>query len=232
EHLTVTSREAGEEARGERALRSVHERRWGRRRAVLRRVAHGGEIRRHPFDLTDADVLVEAHVVAHEVLEDHSDGFSQGREVVVSEVDVVQQDPSLGRVVEAREELRDRRLPRAVLADERDALSRRDREAHVPDRPPVAARILKADVFEQEAAANWPGHAEGARLRTDRRLHLEEDEQILQVETLLVDVARREEKSLDEVAAARECRGEEGERPERDRAGDGAEEDRDVGTVV
>ena len=100
------------------------------------------------------------------------------------------------------------------------------------DRPAVAVWVLKADVLEHEPVADRAGDAHGARLRGDRRLHLEEHEQILEVQTLLVDVAGREQEALDEVAAACERRREKGQRAERDRTRRGADEDRDVRAVV
>jgi hypothetical protein len=66
----------------------------------------------------------------------------------------------------------------------------------------------------------------------DRRPHLEEDKEISQIQALLVDVAGRKQQLLDQIATAAEGGGEEGECPEGDRAGDGAQEDRDIGAVV
>ena len=85
-------------------------------------------------------------------------------------------------------------------------------------RPAIAAGIAEADVLEDEALADGSRHRGRARGRADRRLHLEEVEQVFQVEALLVDVARAEQQALDQVAAARERGGEEGQRAERDRA--------------
>src|SRR5204863_3286741 len=153
-----------------------------------------------------------------------ADRLSQGREVVVAQIDAVEQDAAFGRVVQPREELGDRRLARAVLADERDPLAGCDREIHVPDRPAVASRISEADALEDEAHPDRTGYRRRAGLRVDGRLHLEEDEEVAEVEALLVDVARREQQLLDQVAAAAEGGGEEGQRAKRDGAGDGAQE--------
>ena len=63
----------------------------------------------------------------------------------------------------------------------------REREVHVPDGPPLAARILEADVLEHEARRESAAAPAARPAASDRRLHLEEDEQVAQVETLLVD---------------------------------------------
>ena len=69
----------------------------------------------------------------------------------VAEIVAVDLDPALRRVVEAGEELRDRRLAGAGLADERDRRARRDVEVepvqHLRELRPVAeADTLEADV--------------------------------------------------------------------------------------
>src|SRR5215207_2254247 len=63
-------------------------------------------------NLSHPDVLLEAHVVAHEVLEDDADRAAQVGEVVIAKVHAVEQDAPLGRIVQAREELGERRLAR------------------------------------------------------------------------------------------------------------------------
>src|SRR3982751_2576378 len=81
------------------------------------------EVLAHRLDLANADVLIEPHVVAHEVLEDHADLAPQRREVVVPEVDAIQANAAFRWIVQAREQLGQRRLARAVLTNERDALT-------------------------------------------------------------------------------------------------------------
>ena len=59
-------------------------------------------------------------------------------EVVLAEVVAVEQDAALVRIVEPGEQLDQRRLARAVLADQRQHLARREREGECA--PPTARR--------------------------------------------------------------------------------------------
>src|SRR5215211_5705178 len=129
------------------------------------------------IDAPHGDVLRGREVVAHEVLEDDADVLAQLREVVVAQVVAVEEDPPLVRVVEPREELDERRLPRPVLADEREDLARAQREAQVPHRPPLGPRVHEAHVFEREALAHGPREGTRALGRADLRLDLEEREE-------------------------------------------------------
>ena len=195
-HLPVTRGEARQQGGRKRLVRRVDQ--------LDRCVAIGAvvEIAPHRLDLAHPDVLVEAHVVPNEILEDHADLATQRCQIVVAKIDPIEQDPAFGGVVEPGEQLRQRRLAGAILADERDALARTEREAHVPHGPSLAPRVAKADVLEHEAVPNRRRHRRRARLRCDRRLHLEEQKQVAQVQPLFVDGARAEEKPLDEIAAA------------------------------
>ena len=53
----------------------------------------------------------------------------------------------------------------------------------------------------------------------DRRLHVEEREQVLEIEALLIDAARRHQQTLNQVAALAKRRREKGQHADRDRAG-------------
>src|SRR5581483_5688747 len=63
------------------------------------------------------------------------------------------EDPALGRVVEARNELGERRLPRAGLADQRDGLPRRHNEVYIAQRV-LAAPVGEGHVLEADLAAH------------------------------------------------------------------------------
>src|SRR5205814_8274047 len=139
-------------------------------------------------DLANADVLVESHIVANEVLKDDSNRATQTAEVVILQIAAVERDSAFGRIVQTRQELRDRRLSGAVLADKRDSLSRLQHQIHFADRPPFAARIAEADVLEHESAPNLGRHGYGVRNRLDRRAHLQEHKQVTQIKRLLVHV--------------------------------------------
>ena len=64
------------------------------------------------------------HVVADEVLEDDADALAQLVQVVLAQVDAVQQNLPFGRVVQAGEQLDQRRLAGAVGPDQGDLLAR------------------------------------------------------------------------------------------------------------
>ena len=110
------------------------------------------------IDRADADVLVEAQVVADEVLENDADRAAHRLEIVVAQIDPIEQNAPLRRIVQPCEQLDERRLPRAVLANEGDALAGMQAEVHVPHRPGVAAGVAETDVFEHEALAYRLGH--------------------------------------------------------------------------
>ena len=74
-------------------------------------------------DPADSDVLRGGQVVAHEVLEDDADVRAKREEVVLAQIVAVEQDAALVRIVEAREQLHERRLAGAVLADQRKHLA-------------------------------------------------------------------------------------------------------------
>src|SRR5439155_1016746 len=103
-----------------------------------------------------ADVLLHHEVVAHDVLDDRPDVGAQAAQVVVPQVDAVEQDAALVRVVQPGQELHQRRLPRPVLAYQRDALAALEREGQVPHRPAVRSRIAEPHVLKLEAPAERP----------------------------------------------------------------------------
>ena len=71
----------------------------------------------------------------------------------VAQVDAVDRDASLARVVEAGEQLRDRRLAGARVADERDRRAGRDVEVDPVQRPRARA-VAEADVLEAHVAVD------------------------------------------------------------------------------
>ena len=74
-------------------------------------------------------------------------------EIVFAQVDAVEQDLAFGRIVEARDQLDDRRLALAVFADQRHALSGAQREIEVLEDPPRRPGIGKRNVAKFEASA-------------------------------------------------------------------------------
>ena len=85
-------------------------------------------------------------------------------EVVFAQVVAVEQDAAFVRIVEAREQLDQRRLAGAVLADQREHFAGVQREAQVAHRPALGAGIAEADVLEDEALrGSAPGTAADSR---------------------------------------------------------------------
>ena len=99
-------------------------------------------------DQPDLDVLRRREGVAHEILQDQGDAAAQIVEREGAQVDAVDRDAPLGRIVEPRQELDDRGLAGAVLADERHHLPGPDREVEAADRPALGLGIAEADALE------------------------------------------------------------------------------------
>ena len=70
---------------------------------------------------------------------------------MLAQVLAVEQDAALGGLVEAREQLDERRLAGAVLADQREALAARDEDVDIAQRPVFLARVAEADALEADA---------------------------------------------------------------------------------
>ena len=91
----------------------------------------------------------------------------------LAEVGPVDRDPALARVVEAREQLRDGRLARARVADERDGRPRRDVEVEVVEdvrQLSVAeADVLEADVAPDRGQLTCVGRIDDLRLLVEHR---------------------------------------------------------------
>ena len=120
------------------------------------------------LDPAHGDVVRRRQVIAHEVLEDDADVRAQRDEVVLAQVVAVEQDAALVGVVEAREQLHERRLAGAVLADQRQHFARAQRRssgARTAQRS--APGIAEADVLEREALrGSAPETARGSAAET------------------------------------------------------------------
>ena len=113
---------------------------------------------RERLDLAEPNVLADGRLVADEILEDHADAPAQVVEVVLLEVDAVEQDASLGRIIEPREQFDQGRLAGAVRSYQRELLARRDTQVHVMERPILATRVAEGDATELDALADWTWH--------------------------------------------------------------------------
>ncbi len=125
EHLVVARRAAC-------AITSSARLRWAAATMRARSLAR--------LDAADRDVVGGGEVVAHEILEDDADVRAEREEVVLAQVVAVEQDAALVGVVEAREQLHERRLAGAVLADQRERLARAQLERQPAHRPALRAR--------------------------------------------------------------------------------------------
>jgi hypothetical protein len=120
-------------------------------------------------------------MVAHEVLEDHADVRAQLGQVVLAEVVPVEQDAPLVRIVEARQQLDERRLAGAVLADQASTIAVCSAKCS-GHRPRFGARVDEAGRPRSGALAD---RAEGRTRvlgRVDIGLDREEGEQVVEVE--------------------------------------------------
>ena len=97
-----------------------------------------------------SDNFVEAKVEAHEILKDHSDCAAQRPNVVQSQIEAVEKYATFCRVIKPCQQFGERGFSCAVFSDECDALAGTQSKADVTHCPPVASRILKANVFEDE----------------------------------------------------------------------------------
>src|SRR5205823_11745793 len=117
-----------------------------------------------------------------------------------AQVVAVEKDAALVGIIEARDELHERGLARAVLAHEREHLARAQREREVAHRPMLGPRIAEADVLEREPLANRIRKRARIRRRGDLGLDLEEREEVVQIERLARDRREAAEEILEEVS--------------------------------
>ena len=68
------------------------------------------------IDAPHGDIFSDSHVVVHEILKNYADFVPPIFQVVFPKVDAVEEDPSFGGVVQARQKFCDRRLALAVFA--------------------------------------------------------------------------------------------------------------------
>ena len=91
------------------------------------------------------------------LLRDDADGRGERREARVAHVDAVDRDAPGLRLVQARDEVAERRLAGAGRADERGARARGDDEVDVVQRPRRALVVAEADALEAHLAEHLLG---------------------------------------------------------------------------
>ena len=153
-------------------------------------------------------------------------------EVVVAQVVAVEQDAAFVRVVEPGQQLHQGGLAGAVLADQRHHLAGLEREVEMAHRPALGAGIDEADILEDEALADRPGKRPRILGRQDLRPHLEEGEEIVEIERLARRRREARQQPLQKGAQAAERAGEKGEVADREVARQRAPGDVGIGEVV
>ena len=126
----------------ERRIEPARQRRHHLRRPAALDRALDARLVLQVLDAPHPDVLAHLELVLVEVLEEHAEALPQRLRVPLAQVPPVEQDAPLGRLVEARQELHERRLPGAVLA------------RRAPGSPPPGSSRLTC----RSAHASLPGY--------------------------------------------------------------------------
>ncbi len=133
-----------------------------------------GAVVRHPRQIAGTDALTRAELEAEEILERAAQACAPLRRRDVARAAtpstaIVPDD----RLVHPRQQLHERRLPRAVLADDRHDRSRRQRERHVVEHETRRARVRERDVIEADAPREPLRRGRVARHRVGGRVVFE-----------------------------------------------------------
>ena len=102
--------------------------------------------------LAERDVVAQLAEEQVGVLQHKANAGAQIGRVVLADVDAVDQDAALLRLIEAEQQAADRRLARADAADDADALAGRDLERNLLERVLGSVRVAEGDVLECDAA--------------------------------------------------------------------------------
>ena len=99
-------------------------------------------------------------------------------------VQAVQQDAARGRLKEARQQLDNGGLARAVLPDQRQRLTALHREIHAPQHVPVGQRVTEAHVLKLDGVDGATPRFTGVQVAVGK---LQELEQVAHVQQVLVN---------------------------------------------
>ena len=145
-----------------------------------------GVARRLPQLLVGRVPVSVAQIVArrggehHRVLRHHRDALADVGGIGVAQVDAVEQDLALLRIVEALGELKDRRLAGARRADHREPLALLHPQAEIVERRDFApGRVVEGHMLERELAERRLGQRDRPGGRLDIGLGLEQFGQAL-----------------------------------------------------
>ena len=105
-------------------------------------------------DLSETNVLAGGQLVAHEVLKDHSHLPAQLDRIEIAKVNSIEQDAPLGRVVQAQQQLDQRRLTRAVAPDQRDRFVRPELQRDVAEHRLGLLGVGEGDPLEHQSLAD------------------------------------------------------------------------------
>ena len=103
--------------------------------------------------LAVAQVARDGAAEQERLLRDEADLAPEVVAVHVADVDAVDEHRAAGHVVEAGDEVDERRLAAARAADDRRGLARRGRERHAAQHGVLGARVAELDVAELDVAA-------------------------------------------------------------------------------
>src|SRR5437763_14823336 len=138
--------------------------------------------------LPEADVFQRAELIPYEILEEDADAVAQIAGIDVAQIDAAVQDPPSAGLVQPQEELDERRLPRAVVAHQRQLPAGLDAQRRAGERGPVAARVTERDIRELDGLRSRDRQRAGGRARAlAGRLQIEVVEQVGDEEPVLVE---------------------------------------------
>ena len=108
------------------------------------------------------DVLTDAVIEKRDILQHHPHERPHAPLLVVFEVDPVDEDPALGGVVEAHQELDDGGLAAAARPDQRERATRFEMKGHVAQRRLRLPRIPKGHILETDGVESGEGDRVGS----------------------------------------------------------------------
>ena len=186
----------------------------------------------------EGDVLADGRGEEERILRDHADLSPERPAGHVAHVDAVDEDPPRGRLVEARHERGEGRLPGAGVPDQRDRAAGREGQVDVLQDEPFRV-VAEGDALEPDLP--WPGrdrcrtravldalglveHVEDALARRGRALRLpdphpeaaERDDQHREEQVEEEELAERERAGDDEATGGEQDRGLRDHRQERE----------------
>src|SRR4051794_23447867 len=106
------------------------------------------------LDATDLNIAASCHLVTHEVLKNDPDLSVQILDTVLTEIDAVKQNPAGCRVIQARDQLHERRFALPVLADKRDPFTWLNTKVQVVENSASLPGIRKRYSIEQKSASD------------------------------------------------------------------------------